>query len=46
MEREEIADAVGYSERTLLTYFLPELYEVRRSSRSRPAISDLAGLAR
>jgi hypothetical protein len=34
MERDEIADAVGCSERTLRTYFLPELNEGRSEKRA------------
>jgi hypothetical protein len=34
MEREEIADAVGCSERTLRTYFLPELNEGKSVKRA------------
>lgn len=34
MEREEIADAIGCSERTLRTYFLPELNEGKAAKRA------------
>jgi hypothetical protein len=34
MEREEIADAIGCSERTLRTYFLPELNEGKSVKRA------------
>ncbi len=34
MEREEIADAIGCSERTLRTYFLPELNEGKAGKRA------------
>ncbi|WP_088348954.1 MULTISPECIES: hypothetical protein [Rhodomicrobium] len=34
MERDEIADAIGCSERTLRTYFLPELNEGKSEKRA------------
>jgi hypothetical protein len=34
MERDEIADAIGCSERTLRTYFLPELNEGKAGKRA------------
>jgi DNA-binding CsgD family transcriptional regulator len=34
MERDEIADAIGCSERTLRTYFLPELNEGKSAKRA------------
>ena len=45
MEREEIADAVGCSERTLRTYFLPELNEGKSVKRAEAVIEALYAAA-
>lgn len=37
MERDEIADAIGCSERTPRTYFLPEFYEGKSAKRAEGA---------